>query len=142
MKRNFDSAYDDIAVLTAIVANAANQGGMAHDRKMEIISEIMDHIDALDITDQVRLMSTVCGWADLVWADSLNMKIYNTCCSKSSCSSYRQTLAFLKRHGLESSIGHDDSGHFFEVRLPKDEGRRDRFLKALAKRATKLPPEN
>lgn len=139
MKRYFDSAHDAIGVLTAIILNSATQGGMTHDRKMAILTEITDYIDVLDIVDQVRLMSTVCGWADQVWADSLNMKIY-TCCPESGCSSYRQTLGFLKRYGLEPSIEHDDSGHFFEVQLPKDEGKRNRFLKALAKRTTQRPP--
>lgn len=140
MSKNFDTAYDALGVLTVTIVEAAKKGGMSDERCGEVIAEIMERIGTLNFEEQAKLVCHVCAWRDLVYEDASTLQIY-TCCPEAGCSSYRDTLKFLKRFGLEAKIGLDDDGHFFEVRLPKNRQQRNRFLKALAKRTTKQPPE-
>lgn len=58
------------------------------------------------------------------------MRIY-TCCPHSGCRAYQDALAFLRRFGIEPSIGIDDAGYYLEVRLPKNRTKRTEFLREL-----------
>lgn len=58
------------------------------------------------------------------------MKIY-TCCPHSACRAYQDALEFLRRFGIEPTIGIDNAGHYLEVRLPKKRTKRAEFLREL-----------
>ncbi len=70
------------------------------------------------------------------------MRAY-TCCPDAGCTTYRDTLSFLKHWSIEPAIGVDDHGHYFEFDVPPYWPKRKlrAFAKAFGDKVAPIPPE-